>query len=301
MQERLKYIGEALNYQLLELNDVEINLVSLIVVAVIILVTMLLVRFLKRILLKSSSGIHLDHGTRYALFQIVKYVIWVIALGASFEAIGIRLTWLIAGSAALLVGLGLGIQQIFNDVVSGILMLIEGSVKVGDVVEVDGLVCRVRDIKLRASKVITRDDIIIIIPNRRFINNNVINWSHQYEKTRFHIGFSVSFEEDIDRVRELLLEAAMEHRNVTKKPPYMPRVWFIGMSDFRFEFELLFFSGNSFRIEHTKSDLRFAIIQKFRENGIRIPVPQHDLHWKAGDSVSVLHETKPATTPPPDA
>lgn len=290
IQNNLRAVWEKLNSQLFELNDIEINLISIIAVLIILTFTYLLLRFLKRLIFRKGKSMPLDHGRRYALFQILKYIIWVVAIGVSLETIGIRLTWFIAGSAALLVGLGLGIQQIFNDVVSGILMLIEGSVKVDDVLEVDGIVCRVKEIKLRTSKVITRDEIILIIPNRKFINENVINWSHQYEQTRFHLKMSVSFNEDVDVVEKILLDCAKAHPDVSKTHPFAPRVWFIGVSDYRFDFELLFFSGNSFRIENTLSELRFSIIRTFRENDIRIPFPQHDLHWGDGEPVVISSE-----------
>lgn len=290
LRNNLKDVWETLNSKLFELNDIEINLVNLIIMILILVVTAFLLHFFRRFFLRPSKNIPIEYGRRYAIFQIIKYVVWVIAIGMALESIGLRLTWFIAGSAALLVGLGLGIQQIFNDIVSGILMLIEGSVKVDDVLEVDGIVCRVREIKLRTSKVITRDEIILIIPNRKFINENVINWSHQHQYTRFHVMVSVSFNEDVDRIKELLLECAAEHPDVTNLPAYAPRVWFIGMGDYRFDFELLFFSSNNFRIENTKSELRFAVIRKFRENGIRIPFPQHDLHWRDGEVVRVTSE-----------
>lgn len=290
MRDNVQNVWNALNDRLFEINTIEVKPMSLIVVVLILLVTVFGLRLLRRFILRPSKALPIEYGRRYALFQIIKYVVWVMVIGISLETIGIRLTWFIAGSAALLVGLGLGIQQIFNDVISGILMLIEGNVKVDDVLEVDGIVCRVKEIKLRTSKVITRDEIILIIPNRKFINENVINWSHQHQFTRFHVQVSVSFNEDVDRVKSLLLESANEHPDVTDLPAFAPRVWFIAMADFRFDFELLFFSSNNFRIENTKSELRFAVIRKFRENNIRIPYPQHDLHWREGDMVRISAE-----------
>jgi len=291
LKDNVKSAWDVLNNRLFELNTIEVKPMSLIIVFLLFMATMVVMRLLRRLILRPSKAIPIEYGRRYALFQIIKYVVWVLVVGISLETIGIRLTWFIAGSAALLVGLGLGIQQIFNDIVSGILMLIEGNVKVDDVLQVDGIVCRVKEIKLRTSKVITRDEIVLIIPNRKFINENVINWSHQHQFTRFHVQVSVSFNEDVDRVKALLLECAAEHPDVTNLPAYAPRVWFSGMGEYRFDFELLFFSNNNFRIENTKSELRFAVIRKFRERGIRIPYPQHDIHWREGEVVRVSSET----------
>lgn len=284
---KMKEAWSVVNEKLFEFNNIEISLMSIFSVIAILALTALILEIVKRVMLHKAKALPLDHGRRYSVYQILKYIVWIVAIGLALESIGVRLTLFIAGSAALLVGLGLGIQQIFNDVVSGIILLFEGGVKVDDVLEVDGLVCRVQEIKLRTSKVLTRDDIVVIIPNRKLINENVINWSHQKKYTRFHVATHVSLDADVDLVKRLLIEAASENRQVAKSRPFEPLVWFTGFGDSALEFELLFYSSNNFRIEITKSDLRFEIIKKFRANGIRIPFPQRDLHWRESDSIRI--------------
>jgi len=293
---KIKEVWGMMSEKLFVVNNIEISILSIISVVMILVLTAIFLEVAKRLVLRSSRAFPIDHGRRYSFFQIVKYVVWVVAIGLALESVGIRLTLFIAGSAALLVGLGLGIQQIFNDVVSGVILLFEGGVKVDDVMEIDGIVCRVQEIKLRTSKVITRDDIVVIIPNRKLINENVINWSHQKKYTRFHVATHVSLDADVDLVRRLLIEAAMEHRKVAKAKPYEPLVWFTEFGESALNFELLFYSSNNFRIEITKSDLRFTIIKKFREHGVRIPFPQRDLHWKDSSPVQIENIAKVSAT-----
>ena len=200
----------------------------------------------------------------------------MIAIAIALESIGIKLTLLIAGSAALLVGLGLGLQSVFQDFISGVVILVESTIQVNDVIEVEGFVGRVKEIGLRTSKVVTRDDIVTIIPNSKFTTERVINWSHTKRKTRFHINVGVAYGSDVELVREVLLECAAEHEEVENTPK--PFVRFIDFGNSSLDFELFFWSVNNFYVENIKSDLRFLIDKKFRENKIQIPFPQRDIH-----------------------
>ena len=191
--------------------------------------------------------------------------------------INIKITILLAGSAALLVGLGLGLQQIFQDFVSGITIIIEGTLKVGDIVQTqEGEVGKVKEISMRTSKLETRDNIILIVPNSKLINNVVINWSHIEKKTRFKVDVGVAYGSDVQLVKRLLLECATDHKLVFTNPA--PFVRFTDFSDSSLCFQLLFYTNETFRVEDIKSDLRFRIDNAFRQNGVRIPFPQRDVH-----------------------
>src|SRR5690606_9794796 len=148
-------------------------------VLLIFVITKLLLWIIKKILFRESRTKKIDTGTTYAIFQIIKYIFWVIAFSLILEAFGVKITLLLAGSAALLVGVGLGLQQTFNDVISGIILLSERSIKVGDVLEIDDEIVKIQSIGLRTSKGLDRNDISIIIPNSLITTNKVINWSHQ--------------------------------------------------------------------------------------------------------------------------
>jgi small-conductance mechanosensitive channel len=194
------------------------------------------------------------------------------------ETIGIKVTVLVAGSAALLVGVGLGLQQTFNDIISGIILLSERSIKIDDILEIDGDILKIQEIGLRTSKGLNRDEISIIIPNSLITTNKVINWSHQSKQTRFKINIGVAYGSDVELITKVLKESAWEHPEVTDKN--LIDVRFLDFGDSCLQFQVIFFSENIFRIERVKSDIRRVINRKFIEHNITIPFPQMDVHFK---------------------
>ncbi|MBL7874440.1 MAG: mechanosensitive ion channel, partial [Cyclobacteriaceae bacterium] len=156
----------------------------------------------------------IDHGREDAIYLLIKYFTWILVMVIILEMIGIHITILIAGSAALLVGLGLGLQQIFQDLVSGIFILIEGTIKVNDVIELDGMVGKILSVNLRTSKVLTRDGIMIIVPNHKFIVEKITNWTHNSESTRFKVEVGVAYGSDVEKVKQILFACAQEHPSV---------------------------------------------------------------------------------------
>ena len=274
--EAWRKVQDVLEFKILELDTFSFAVYHIFIIASVIGVTKFALWAIKKFIDQEGVKEKVGEGRQHALFQIVKYVITLIALVIILESIGVKVTILLAGSAALLVGLGFGLQQIFNDFISGLILLFEGTIKVGEVVEVDGIVGRVMRIGLRTSELETRDNIMMIIPNSKFTAETVINWSHNQQFTRFRIDVGVAYGSDTKLVRNVLLECADDHNFVAKKP--QPKVRFTDFGDSSLNFELLFFSENMFRIERVKSDIRFMIDQKFRANNILIPFPQRDIH-----------------------
>ena len=178
-----------------------------------------------------------------------------------------------------MVGVGLGLQQTFNDIISGLILLTERSIKIDDVLEIDGDIVKIQSIGLRTSKALNRDDISIIIPNSLITTSKVINWSHQSQKARFKIDVGVAYGSDVDLVIKILEESAFEHPEVFNRENVEARLMNFGNSSL--DFQLLFFSKNIFRINKAKSDIRRIINKKFAENNITIPFPQMDLHFKS--------------------
>lgn len=217
-------------------------------------------------------------GSQFAINQLLRYIIYVIAFFMALESLGIQMTVIWGGAAALLVGVGLGLQQTFNDLISGIILLFERSVEVGSIVEVNGMVGRVKKIGFRTSEVETRDNISVIVPNSKLIVDNVINWSHNDEKVRFIVGIGVAYGSDTQLVKELLLQVARENPYILKFPA--PTIRFVNFGDSSLDFELLFWSRNLMIIEDIKSDMRFEIDRLFRENNVEIPFPQRDVHFR---------------------
>lgn len=266
-------------YTLISLGEYNIRVDTIIKVIVIFLLTKLLLWFIKKILMRKHKFAKIDRGNVYAIFHIIKYILWVIAIGLILETAGVEVTVLIAGSAALLVGVGLGLQQTFNDFISGIILLSERSIKVDDILEIDGDIVKIQSIGIRTSKALDTDDISIIIPNSLITNNKVINWSHQEKKTRFKIDVGVAYGSDVDKVIKILEESALEHPDVSDSELAEGRLVNFGNSSL--EFQVLFFSRTIFRINKVKSEIRRNINQKFIKNDITIPFPQMDLHLKS--------------------
>jgi len=267
-----------LNQKLISSGSINITVYSFVEIFMIIAFTWLIIWLLKKFLLKSGKLSKVDHSIRYTIFTIIKYTLWVIAITMVLQSMGIRITILIASSAALLVGVGMGLQQIFKDIVSGIFLLFEGVIKVDDIVELTGIVGRVQEIGIRTTKILNRDHIVMIIPNSKFIEEDVINWSTIDELSRFFVEVGVAYGSDVGKVEEILLSCAKDHPRISKA--MKPMVRFEDFGDSSLDFKLFFYSEHGFRVEWIKSDLRHCIDKKFREAGIQIPFPQRDIYLK---------------------
>lgn len=257
----------------------KVHMVAMIVL--IIVGTRILLWIVKKMLFRKAYLDEHKRGNVQAVYQIIRYVVWLGAFGLALETIGIKVTLLLAGSAALLVGIGLGLQQTFNDVISGVILLTERSIKIGDVLEIDGDVVKIQTIGIRTSKGLNTDDISIIIPNSLITTSKVINWSHQNDKTRFRIDVGVAYGSNVDDVIRILEESAFEHPDVYDRELTEGRLMGFGSSSL--DFQLLFFSKNTFRIGSVKSDIRRNIVRKFDENNIVISFPQLDVHLKQNE------------------
>lgn len=277
----LKSLGidtaKVIAHPLLKTEKVNISLYHILVLYIIIFATRLILFLIEYYFNERAYDSKIEKGKSTSLFQIIKYFVWVIALTLFLETLGFSITFLIASLSALLVGLGLGIQNFFSDMVSGIVILFDRSIRVGDIVEVQGeMIGKISEINLRTSKIISRDDVIAIVPNSMFTSDKVINWSHNSFKTRFSVNVGVAYGSNVELVKQLLIDAAIEHLNIDDKPK--PRVLFTNFGDSSLDFELQFYTFESFRVERIKSDLRFAINQKFIDNKVTIPFPQRDVH-----------------------
>ena len=252
--------------------------------------TALLVFFLIRLTLLITTTLFLnryyrssnvDRGSQYAINRLLTYFVYIIGGLLALQAAGVELALVWGGAAALLVGVGIGLQQTFNNLICGVIILFERSVMVGDVVELQGhQVGTVRKIGTRTSTVETRDDIIIFVPNSKLIGENVTNWSHVERKARFHVGVGVAYGSDTDLVKRILMEVAEEHERILEAP--QPIVRFLEFGSSSLDFEVIFWSRDFLRIEDVKSDVRFAIDRKFREYKVEIPFPQRDLWVRGG-------------------
>ena len=259
----------------------KITIKTLFEVVAAIAVIALLARGVRRLLLNYIlNKTPMDLSVRHAIATSAQYLI--VTLGFLFllqRAAQVDLTMLGVVAAGLGVGVGFGLQNIANNLISGIFILFERPIKVGDRIEVGEVHGHVVHIAARATTVRTNDNIDFIIPNSSFTSFNVINWSHGDQKVRFRVPVPVAYGTDVRLVERLLLEVAQENENVLEEPS--PRVVFWAFGDSALEFQLRVWTT---RMLHRRGvfvgQINLAIYEKFQQNGIHIPFPQRDLHFK---------------------
>lgn len=226
-----------------------------------------------------------DEGTEYVYVQLAKYLIYAAAILLSIRVITSDLTTLLVSTGTIFLGIGLALQDIFKDVFSGLVLLFEGTIKVGDVIEImdtntqQPLVAKVLRINIRTTKIETRDGNVFIIPNSKLTQENVENWSFGSELTRFDITLGVAYGSNTETVNQLLRQAALSHPKVKKTQPVL--VKFENFGESSLEFSLSFWADQSWEIEVYKSDIRFEIDRLFREHKIEIPFPQRVVTMKS--------------------
>ena len=264
------------NYILFNISETEISVFDIFFLTIIFAVTSLTLMALRKFFQNQSEKGHIDQGNAEALYKIMKYVIAIIAIIISLQSAGFNLSILLAGSAALLVGFGMGIQNIFADIVSGFILLLERPLKTTDIIEVDGIVGKVKNIGIRTTTLYTRDDTIIRVPNSKFTLEKIVNWSDIKNNTRFKVNVGVAYGSDIELVMNCLRGCAEAHKKTANFPK--PFVRFEEFGESSLSFSIFFWSSENMRIENIKSDIRVCIDKEFRENDIKIPFPQRDLH-----------------------
>jgi len=233
--------------------------------------------FVKQILSKYSD----DIGVSQSIGTIIQYFFIIMGAFVVIQSSGINLGSLNVLAGALGVGIGFGLQNIANNFISGLIILFERPIKVGDRIEVGNVTGDVVKISSRASTVSTNDNISIIIPNSELINKQVINWSHNDRRIRYHVPVGVSYKEDPEFIRKIILEVADENKDVLKRPA--PEVLFIGYGDSSIDFDLLVWTSSYIdKPIILRSQLYYEIFKKFKEHKIEIPFPQRDLHLKSG-------------------
>ena len=219
---------------------------------------------------------HIEEGRRFLIVRLMRTLIYVITFFIVIEVLGFNLTVIWAGSAALLVGVGIGLQGFFNDVISGFVLLFEGGVRVGDELEIDGDLVKVKGIALRATRVETVDGDLVVMPNSKIAGNSVMNFSQGLTSTRISVSVGVAYGSDGELVRQLLLEAMTAQPQIVKSPS--PQVIFSEFGDSALNFEVRGWVHSPWNRMMIKSDIRFRIDNVFRTNKIKIPFPQRELY-----------------------
>lgn len=254
--------------------DISISVKDVLVIITVIFITTLILRFVLRIITRKLPED--DKGKFNVVFGYFQWLVYLLILLMTLHAVGVDVTAVFAASAALMIGIGLALQTLFQDIISGVFILIDQSVHVGDIIELDGKVGRVEEIKLRTTRAVTVDNKVLIIPNHLYLENSLYNWTQNGAATRESVEVGVAYGSDVQLVKKLLIQAAQSHPEVLDYPEV--GVQFTNFGESSLDFKLVFTLGDSFNARLPKSDIRFEIDRLFRENNIIIPFPQRDIH-----------------------
>lgn len=270
MKEFLKILNES--YEITD--KISISIMDVIILVVVLVVASIILTIFRKLV---SRNLPYDDKKKFkAVFSYARWLIYVIIMLITFHSLGVNVTGIFAASAALLIGIGLALQTLFQDIISGIFILVDQSVHVGDIIELEDKIGRVEEIKLRTTRAVTIDNKVLIIPNHLYLTNSLYNWTQNGTATRESVTVGVAYGSDVQLVKNLLIQAAKYHPDVLNEPP--PMVLFTDFGDSSLNFKVAFTLNDSFNARIPSSDIRFEIDRLFRENNVSIPFPQRDIH-----------------------
>jgi small-conductance mechanosensitive channel len=270
-----KDLKEFLDRKLLQLAGAAITPASLLAGAAVVFVALAIANLLGLSARRLLHARGTPHGVQFAVAKIVRYAVLAIGLIGAFNAMGFQLDALIAASAVVAVGIGFGLQNIAQNFISGLILLFEQPVRHGDFVRVGGTLGTVEDIGLRATHIITRDEVTIIVPNSALITAEVVNHSRPTTSLRIRVTVGVAYGSDPELVRRVLMEVAKKNEAVLDTPK--PEVRLEEFGDWSLLFALFAWIPNAREDLRVSSAIRFAIEKAFRESGIVIPFPQREI------------------------
>ena len=270
----MKQLKAFLEYTFSIGQNFEISVQSILIIVVVFIITSILLRLIRIAITRKIK--QEDQGKFITVFSFVKYFIFVILFLIILSNSGVQLTAVFTGAAALLIGIGLALQTFFQDIISGIFIIVDQSLNVDDIIEIDGKVGKVISINLRTTKAVTIQNKVLIIPNHLYLTNTLFNWTQNESITRESVSVSVAYGSDVELVKKLLLQATDNVSGLLKKPA--PIVLFTDFGDSSLNFKLIFTVKDSFGMVQVGSDLRFEIDKLFREHKVTIPFPQRDVH-----------------------
>ncbi|MGC6479634.1 MAG: mechanosensitive ion channel family protein [Flavobacteriaceae bacterium] len=261
---------ELLNYKISLGSSIQLTPKGFFAIVLAFVLTRFLLKLMRKILVKTLPE---DAKIRFnSLFVFINSFVYLVVILITLDNIGIKVTTIFAASAALLVGVGLALQSFIQDIISGIFMIGDQAINVGDIIEVEGQVGKVKQITLRTTRAVTRDNKVLIIPNHKFLTSVLYNWTENGVLTQEIISIGVAYNSPVGRVKEVLIEVCNDHPRVMSFPE--PRVLLENFGDNALEFKLFFSIRDSFQANAIKSDIRYAIVEAFAQEKIEIPFPQ---------------------------
>lgn len=278
-------VQNVLNHPLGQVGDSTVTLRGILTLLFLLALVLVLERVFRRVVVERIlKRTHLEPALQFAIGKIAGYLFIALGFVMALNNAGLDISSLTVLAGAVGVGLGFGLQNIISNFFSGLIILAERPVSLGDRIEVGGVAGMVTRINMRSTTVVTNDNITIIVPNSDFITTAVTNWSHGDPKVRLRVPFGVAYGSDIVLLKKVILEVADQHKSVLKNPS--PSLFFVGFGESSLDFELgvwtIEMAHNPLRF---KSELYYAIEDALRQNKIEIPFPQRDLHLRSGQFV----------------
>ena len=286
--ELLNWLDIFFNKQWFQIGETNITLSTVLGLVIIIVTVNWFAKFVEKVIYSRVSrnvNSGLSNSSLYAFSRISRYIILFIGIVVGLNFIGFNLSSLALVGGALGVGIGFGLQNIFNNLVSGIIILIEQTLKVGDFVDLQsGVMGRVSEINMRYTRITTNDQVDIIVPNSEFINGRVINWTLGDLNRRMHIPFGVAYGTNKDLVKECAVKAAHSVSYTLAGKENEIDVWLVNFGDSSLDFELIVWVGLEGVRTPGKVQAKYlwAIETELGKAGVEIPFPQRDLHVRSG-------------------
>ena len=263
-----------LKYKIIDTKNIDFTVLNVLLLVVAFVFTSVFLRFIRKIVTRNLPVA--DKNKFISVLQFVKYIVYVLVFMFTVQSSGINMNVFFTASAAIFVGIGFALQTFFQDIISGIFIILDQSLHVGDIIEVDGKVGQVREIKLRTTRVVTRNDRVMIIPNHKFMTETLFNWTQNTTTNRENVSVGVAYGSNINLVKDLLIVAVKEVEGVEENKDIT--VLFEDFADSSLNFSVYFYVNNGMKSPSIKSDVRFKIDEYFRLNNIEIPFPQRDVH-----------------------
>ncbi|SHF92066.1 Mechanosensitive ion channel [Arenibacter palladensis] len=277
-------LNEFLSYKIWNGDKVDITAATFLTIIISIIVVNFFLKLIHKLV--TAKLPEEDKNKFISVFGFLRYLFYILVVLVILHTSGVNLTVLLTASAALFVGLGFALQYLFQDIISGILIIMDQSLRVGDIVEVNQKVGRVFEIRLRTTRALTRDDKVIIIPNHQFLTDSIYNYTQNHKSTRENVKVGVAYGSDVVLVTKILENIASEQKGVLKNPK--PFVLFEDFGDSALLFSINFFINDSYGDPKIKSAMRYIIDAKFREHNISIPFPQRDVHVFNPSSIETM-------------
>jgi small-conductance mechanosensitive channel len=268
-----------MRFPLFEVSGSKISIISVVLCICFFIFSIKMSRVAEKMVLSLLEDQELDSGIKGSISRFTKYLVLMTGSLIALDTVGISLKSLAALGAVLMVGIGFGLQNITQNFISGLIILLERPIKVGDLVDVKGVSGKIVDIGARSTLVHTRDDVAIIVPNSQFISEQVTNESFTGSKVRLHLTVGVSYGSDVEKVKTILEEIGIKNSKVLNSPK--PQVFFMEFGNSSLDFDLRVWVEDLWGYDEILSELRFNVVKKFNEQNIEIPFPQRDLHIRS--------------------